>query len=1036
MDHQFKAISAPAIEDCLAGDGEMGALMRSFDWSKTPLGPVSVWPQSLRTAVSICLNSRFPILIWWGPELVMLYNDAYRLILGPTKHPQALGQAVRECWPEMWHRIGPILTGVLERGESTWSNDQLLLPDRDSYLEECHFTFSYSPIRNESGGVNGVFCTVTETTGRVIGELNLITNDVTRNEGAQKFFSYVPKHIGSDALWEMERLHPEDRDRVMRYIHVAIESGQEFWQDEYRLLRTDGTHADVQARGKIIRDDGGRAIRLIGSIKDVTEQKRLEKALRRSEERLRLATQTGKVGLWDWDIVANRVSWTDSLYIIHGVKPEECNATVEGFATLVHPDDLKFVSVAIQRALANEAPYELEFRAVRPDGEIIWLFTNAQVIRDGQQPIRMFGVTMDITERKRAEIALRESEQRFTRFMQHLPGLAWIKDLEGRYMFANDAAERMWQKTKAELYGRQDEQIFSPEDAAHFRDTDQQALVSGSGVETIETTKFKDGLHNSIVRKFPIPGSDETPSLIGGIAIDITERIKAEEALRNSEKMYRAIGESIDYGVWVCDPDGRNIYASESFLRLVGLTQEQCSNFGWGEVLHPDDAERTIAAWKECVRTGGHWDIEHRFRGIDGKWHPILARGVPVKNDRGEITAWVGINLDISRLKQVENELREADRRKDEFLATLAHELRNPLAPIRNGLQIMRLMPDKAEAVEQARLMMERQLQQMVHLIDDLLDLSRISRGKIELRKERAALAAVVQSAIETSRPMIEQSGHQLTVSFPPDSTFVDADVTRLAQVFSNLLNNAAKYTEKGGHIWLSVERQGSEVAVSVKDNGIGIPSHMLSQVFEMFTQVDRSPGKSQEGLGIGLSITKRLVEMHNGTVEARSDGHGLGSEFIVRLPVLLSTAHEAQPSREDKQQAGTLAPRRILVVDDNEDSASSMALMIEFMGHEVRTAYTGLEAIEVASAFQPHVILLDIGMPGLNGYDACRRIREQSWAQDVVIIALTGWGQDEDKRRSQEAGFNHHLVKPVEPEKIEKLLAVSLGSDKSHRDF
>jgi PAS domain S-box-containing protein len=377
---------------------------------------------------------------------------------------------------------------------------------------------------------------------------------------------------------------------------------------------------------------------------------------------------------------------------------------------------------------------------------------------------------------------------------------------------------------------------------------------------------------------------------------------------------------------------------------------------------------------------------------------------------------------DFLERKQAEKALREADRRKDEFLATLAHELRNPLAPIRNGLQIMRLAGHSREAVEQARTVMERQLGHMVRLIDDLLDLSRISRGKIELRKGRVPLAAVVQQAVETSRPAIEQAGHELTVSVPPDPIYVDADVTRLSQVFSNLLNNAAKFTANGGQVWLTVERRDGEAVVSVRDNGVGIPAHMLPKVFEQFTQVDRSLERSQGGLGIGLTIVKRLVEMHGGSVEAHSDGYGKGSEFVVRLPVVLSLAGEQPP--DDAGPARPSARRRILVADDNRDSATSLAMMLQVMGNETRTAFDGLEALDVAAAFRPDVILLDIGMPRLNGYDACRRIREQPWGKDLVLVAVTGWGQDEDRRRSQESGFNSHLVKPVEPADLEKLLA------------
>ena len=362
--------------------------------------------------------------------------------------------------------------------------------------------------------------------------------------------------------------------------------------------------------------------------------------------------------------------------------------------------------------------------------------------------------------------------------------------------------------------------------------------------------------------------------------------------------------------------------------------------------------------------------------------------------------------------------LRDADRRKDEFLATLAHELRNPLAPIRNGLQVLRLGGSTGEMAENARLMMERQLGQMVQLIDDLLDLS---RGKIELRKVRVELAKIVQQAVETSRPLIEANGHDLTINVPPGPIYVDADTTRLAQVFSNLLNNAAKYTERGGRVRLSVQQHGNEVTVAVRDNGIGIPAHMLPHVFEMFTQVDRNLERSQGGLGIGLSIVKRLVEMHGGGVEVKSDGHGMGSEFAVRLPVVLSVV---QPQVDDTEPTGPSSRRRILVVDDNRDAAMSLAMMLQLMGNETKTAHDGLEALDVAAVYRPDLMLLDIGMPRLNGYDTAKQIRQQPWGKRIVLVALTGWGQDEDRRKSQDAGFDSHMVKPIEPAALEKLLA------------
>jgi PAS domain S-box-containing protein len=368
--------------------------------------------------------------------------------------------------------------------------------------------------------------------------------------------------------------------------------------------------------------------------------------------------------------------------------------------------------------------------------------------------------------------------------------------------------------------------------------------------------------------------------------------------------------------------------------------------------------------------------------------------------------------------------LREADRRKDEFLATLAHELRNPLAPIRNGLQLIKLSAGDREAVEQVRSMMERQIAHMVRLVDDLLDLSRISRGTIVLKKSRVRLEVILRGALDASRPLMEAAGHRLSVDLPPETILIDADETRLAQVFSNLLNNAAKYTEPGGHIRFSADCQGDEVVITVEDSGVGIPAAMLPRVFEMFTQVDRSLEQSQGGLGIGLSIARQLVEMHAGSIEAHSDGNGLGSRFLVRLPVAAPLAVAVSGRRDHVDSAAARQSRRILVVDDNIDSASTLSRMLKLMGNVTRTAHDGLQALDAAAEFRPDVMLMDIGMPRLNGYDAAQRIRAEPWGRTVVLVALTGWGQEEDRRRALESGFDHHMTKPVDPAVVEQLLA------------
>lgn len=414
----------------------------------------------------------------------------------------------------------------------------------------------------------------------------------------------------------------------------------------------------------------------------------------------------------------------------------------------------------------------------------------------------------------------------------------------------------------------------------------------------------------------------------------------------------------------------------------------------------------------------------------------------------GQRRYFIGIVRDITELKKAEQVLLEADRRKDEFLATLSHELRNPLAPLRIAVELLRRAEEQPEARRQAQSMIERQLGLMVRLIDDLLDISRITRGKLQLRKEWVELAAVVRSALEASRPFIEAQAHELTVTLPTQPVYFNADPIRLAQILVNLLSNAAKYTGKGGHIWLTatVKNEGgrmkdeqkmptpsdssfilhpsSFVEVSVRDTGIGIAVEHLPLLFKMFSQVSPALERSQGGLGIGLSLVRGLVELHGGTVEARSRGLGLGSEFVVRLPIGEAPVVTGSEPSGSAEKAGADHPCRILVVDDNQDAADSLATLLQLTGYDTRVAHDGLEGVQAAATFRPRVVLLDIGLPKMNGYEAARTIREQPWGRDIALIALTGWGQEEDKRRSREAGFDYHLTKPADPAVLEELLA------------
>lgn len=515
-------------------------------------------------------------------------------------------------------------------------------------------------------------------------------------------------------------------------------------------------------------------------------------------------------------------------------------------------------------------------------------------------------ISRHATAARKATEALYASEERFTRFMQSLPGLAWIKDREGRYIYANDSALRAYGKSTKDLYGCTDAEFLPPETAAEFMENDRRAILEPAGLQLIETLPVgESGKISALVSKFPIPGPDGEPSLVGGIAIDITDRLRAEE------------------------------------------------------------------------------------------------------------------------------ELKEAHRRKDEFLATLAHELRNPLSPIRFSVEICRAQTDAAKRTW-ALDIIDRQVQQMSRLLEDLLDVSRISYGKLTLRPEPIDLSGIVARAVETSQPGRDEAGQTIDIALPDEPVILHADSVRLEQIFANLLNNAAKYGGRGSHVVLSATSEGDSILVSICDNGVGIPPDRLADIFEMFSQVKNAGESPQGGLGIGLSLVQGLVQLHGGDVEARSEGLGKGSEFLVRLPLGRRDKSEQSPATAaltpgEKRPHKSL---RILIADDLHDSADSLTAYFRAADHVVRTAYDGAEALAVAEAFRPDAIFLDIGMPKLSGHEVCRHIREQSWGKDIFLVAITGWGQETDRRLTREAGFDHHLVKPVEIGDLQTILdgAVSAG--------
>jgi two-component system CheB/CheR fusion protein len=596
-------------------------------------------------------------------------------------------------------------------------------------------------------------------------------------------------------------------------------------------------------------------------------------------------------------------------------------------------------------------------------------------------------------------------------------------DLGGRVLTWNPGAERVLGYAEGEILGQSSFVTFTPEDRRRGIPEQelQTALRDGrAGDDRWHVRKDGTRLWVSGVMIL-LKDAAGAPRACAKVMRNFTEAKLAAEALRESEERLRVALDAAEMGTWLWRIPTDEQILDDSLRRLMGLPsgEEITTLEEFLRAVHEDDRGRVREEFARCLRNGGGFRVEFRVTWPDGEVHWLRDQGRLFRDTDGKPLFMTGACVDITDRKRDEEALRDADRRKDEFLALLAHELRNPLAPVRNSLQVIHMSPQRAVR-ERAQEIMGRQLAHMVRLIDDLMDVSRITRNKLELRRSVVPLADVVSHAVEAARPLIEAAGHGLEISLPPGPVHVDADLTRLAQVFGNLLANSAKYTPPGGHIRLDARRHGGWAEVSVRDDGIGIPADALPTIFDMFSQVDRSLERSAGGLGIGLALVKGLVELHGGTVAGESPGPGLGSTFTVRLPV-----SAAPPERHDNG-SGPRHPagRRILVVDDNRDSAASMAEMLRLLGNEVAEAHDGVEAVEAAERFRPEIVLMDVGMPRLNGYEATRRIRAAPRGEGVTIVALTGWGQDGDRERSREAGCDGHLVKPVALRDLEHLLA------------
>ncbi|TWU14332.1 Alkaline phosphatase synthesis sensor protein PhoR [Symmachiella macrocystis] len=871
------------------------------------------------------------------------------------------------------------------QGQVVGLTDQSLLIAKDG--TEKAIEDSAAPIRTTDGKFAGcviVFRDVTErrrleregTTGeetsRLLAAIITSSNDAiisktldgmiqSWNAAAEHIFGYTAEQaIGR----HISMLIPDERTEEEDQIISKLREGQRVEHFDTVRLRSNGEKVFVSLTISPIRNAESRIIGASKIARDITKQKEAEERLRESEERFvqlgnaisQLAWMAQPDGHIDW--------YNDRWYEYTGMTFQEMEGW--GWQSVHAPDVLPEVIHGWQKALESSEPFNMVFPLRGADGEFRPFLTQVLPFRDGDGKItRWFGTNTDISAIKRTEDELREARSRLESTLAAADIGTWEFDSVKSIVRADSNLARMFDvNLEDESSGSLEIYIkaIHPDDKERVTAGIQQAIAAGSTYENEFRIIGSDEKIRWVVARGRVDRDDAGQAIrLPGVVMDISERKQVEKALQESKEQLRIALDSAELGTWNVDPATNHLTSHDRFRIIFHgcvdpITYEQAF-----DAIHPDDQQRIRDAMAEATRPENPTRYAEEYRVVhpNGITRWVFGKGSAnfEPTDAGRrLVSFDGTVMDITQQRKMQEELRalasrlsETDRRKDEFLATLAHELRNPLAPIRTGLEIMKSVMDDPATMEEIRCTMERQTQQLIMLVDDLLDVSRISKGKLELRKCRVKLADVIQSAVEASNSFIVESNHKLITAIPAEPIYMDADPNRLAQVVSNLLKNSIKYTPEGGRIRLSAERHGNDVVISVEDNGLGIPAEMLDRIFEMFAQIDRPQEKGHTGLGIGLSLVKSLVEMHEGQIEVHSEGTGKGSLFSVRLPIHIET-HAQEPSLPRIDQTATVSTnQKVLVVDDNKAGAKMLSMIVKMLGNDVRKAYDGQQGIEVA---------------------------------------------------------------------------------------
>jgi PAS domain S-box-containing protein len=992
------------------------------------------------------------------PDFTMVAANEARLRATMTTRAQIIGRNLFDVFPD--NPADPTATGVrnlrasLERVLRDKRPDAMAIqkydiPRRDTV--EGEFEVRYwkplnTPVLDTAGDVAYIIHSVEDVTEQVLKQQAAEAGEARFRQIADAMpqmvwsalpngfhdyynrrhyeFAGVPIGATIGQNWG-SILHPDDLPRTQKAWAHSLATGEPY-EIEYRLRHRSGQYHWVLARALPIRNAAGDIERWMGTCTDINDQKILEGELQDAQLRLEGTLTAAEIGTWTWDIQADRIYADCNFANMFRVSERDAKGgPLKAYLDVIHPDDLAAVQANIADSLATGKPYQYQFRLRHRDGEIRYIHARGKIDLDANgKPAWMPGVVLDITQQKLAEESRLRTEFQFRTIIDsNVIGLMQYR-YDGTLLKANDALLKMLGYTREEFerHGLSWRDLTPP----NWADVDRKSLETlqaRGSVEAYEKEYFrKDGSRLPVY----VGAANYQGASDEGIAyvLDISESKKAQAALRESEIQFRTLAENIPQLAWMANSDGWIFWYNSRWFDYTGTTPEEMQGWGWEKVHHPDFVDAVKARYrKQIVEDQVAWEDLFPLRSADGEYRWFLSRAVPIRDGNGQIIRWFGTNTDITIQREAEEALELANRRKDDFLAMLAHELRNPLAPISTAAALLGKVNCGTDIVKKYSDIISRQVRHMTDLVDDLLDVSRVTRGLVSIEKAPLGIKDAIQSAIEQSRPLIESRGHSLTVRLAPDDAIVEGDRTRLIQVLTNLLNNAAKYTQPGGRITLCMEVKRPCVCISISDNGIGMDATFLPHVFDLFSQAERTPDRSQGGLGLGLALVRSIMTLHGGNVTAKSEGRGKGSTFTLSLPLSDRDRSATGNSQATGAENAASLPLTILIVDDNADAADSLAALLRNQGHAATIRHDAQGALEEARRLHPDALILDIGLPDMDGYELCRRLHGMPETSHAAYIALTGYGQAHDRVLAKAAGFQHYFVKPVDMTALHRVL-------------